>query len=68
MSGATRFILGGIVGALGLLGVLGAANAELGSSLYYAGLLAFVAAVAYDFYLIKQACDEYERHVRGEGP
>jgi hypothetical protein len=63
VSGTARFILGGIVGVLGLLGLVGAADAESGS-LYYAGLGVFVAALAYDAFLIKQACDEYERNLR----
>jgi FtsH-binding integral membrane protein len=61
VSGTGRFILGGIVGVLGLLGLIGAADAETGP-LYYAGLAVFVAAIAYDFNLIKRACDEYERN------
>ena len=64
MSGTGRFILGGIVAILGLLGLIGAADAETGP-LYYAGLGVFIAALAYDFHLIKAACDEYERHHRG---
>lgn len=63
MSGTARFILGGIVAALGLWGLMGAAEAESGP-LYYAGLAVFVGAVAYDFNLIRQACDEYERSRR----
>ena len=64
MGGTGRFILGGIVGALGLLGLIGAAEAEAGS-LHYAGLLVFAGAIAYDFKLIKDACDDYERRLHG---
>ena len=60
MSGAVRFILGGIVGLVGILGLLGAAAAEEGQ-LYYVGLAIFVAALAYDFHLIKAAFDAAER-------
>jgi FtsH-binding integral membrane protein len=65
VSGTGRFILGGIVGVIGILGLIGAAEAETGS-LHYAGLLVFVAAIAYDFNLIRRACDEYERNRRGD--
>jgi len=54
------FILGGIVGVIGLCGLIGAGEAEAGS-LYYAGLLVFVAALAYDFRLIKLHFDRAER-------
>lgn len=60
MSGAVRFILGGIVGLLGILGLSGAAEAETGQ-LYYVGLAIFAAAIAYDFHLIKAAFDAAER-------
>lgn len=63
MSGTVRFILGGIVAALGLWALVGAAEAESGP-LYYAGLAVFVGAVAYDFNLIRQTYDEYERSRR----
>ncbi len=62
MSGTWRFILGGIVGVLGLLGLFGAAAAEAGPY-FYAGLGVFAAALAYDFNLIKRACDDYERRL-----
>ena len=61
MSGTGRFILGGIVGIVGILGLIGAAEAE-GGSMYVAGLVVFVAAIAYDFNLIRVACDEYDRN------
>ncbi len=64
MSGTGRFILGGIVGILGILGLIGAAEAEQGS-MYYVGLVVFVAALAYDFNLIRVACDDYERNHAG---
>jgi hypothetical protein len=60
VSGTVRFILGGIVGIIGILGLIGAAAAETGE-LYYAGLAVFVAAIAYDFRLIKAAFDAAER-------
>ena len=67
MSGTGRFILGGIVGIVGLLGLIGAAEAEAGTY-HYAGLLVFAAALAYDFKLIKDACDAYERGLHRGSP
>jgi len=64
VSGTLRFVLGGIVGLLGILGLFGAAAAETGE-LYYAGLALFVAALAYDFHLIKAAFDARERSPAG---
>ena len=66
MSGTGRFVLGGIVGGLGLLGLFGAAAAE-GGPYHYAGFAVFIAALAYDATLIKAACDDYERRRRDHG-
>jgi hypothetical protein len=59
-NGALRYIVGGLVGAVGVFGLLrssGAAASASGGFAYYVGLSLFAVAVAYDFLLIKDWFD-----------
>ena len=65
MQGTGSWILGGIVGLIGIFGLFLAANAVDGG-IYYFGLLLFAFAVLFVFSLIRRGFDEREAAARGD--
>jgi ABC-type uncharacterized transport system permease subunit len=61
MSGVTYWIVGFLLTVLALVGLNAAASAR-DEMLYIAGLLIFVFAVGFNFWLIKKWFDDRERH------
>ncbi len=61
MSHATLWIAGSAIGLLGLIGLYLASRAVDGG-IYGFGLLLFLFAVLFDFWLMKRCFDERQRH------
>jgi len=66
-NGALRYVVGGIVGALGLYGLFRASVAH-GGFVYDVGVSLFAVAVAYDFLLIKDWFDRSRTAVPDSRP
>lgn len=61
MDVAARYIIGVLIGLIGLVGLFMASRAESGNGFYAAGLFIFVFAVLYDFFLIKRGFDKADQ-------
>ena len=61
MRGTGRWILGGVVGIVGILGLFLAANAHGVAEYYWIGLGLFVLATLYLFLLVKNSYDRLDR-------
>lgn len=61
--GVSRYVVGGVVGVLGIYGLLRSSGAAAAGNdfVYYVGLSLFGVAVAYDFLLIKDWFDRSRR-------
>lgn len=64
MNVAARFVVGAVIGLLGLVGLFLAARAENADGVHAAGLIVFAFAVLYIFLLIKRGFDEADRQRR----
>lgn len=56
MSETAQWIIGGIIGLVGILGLYVAAHADA-PDWYWIGLAVFAVAVAIIFYMVRRACD-----------
>lgn len=65
MGTVARFVIGGLIGLLGLVGLFLAARAHNSDGLHAAGLIVFVFAVLYIFLLIKRGYDLADRARHG---
>ena len=61
MRGTGRWILGGVVGLVGILGLFLAANAHEVAAYHWIGLGLFILAALYLFLLIKASYDRLDR-------
>ncbi|SME92190.1 hypothetical protein SAMN06265365_101480 [Tistlia consotensis] len=65
MDVVARYIIGALIGLIGLLGLFMASRAESGDGIYAAGLFLFIFAVLYIFFLIKRGFDHADRARHG---